>query len=67
MKAFMKAWIPITCLHFASYEIALQKCIQKFSLYTEPKVQLITFLYFTIVGKKMTEINKSQAQFQKLI
>lgn len=52
MKAFMKAWIPITCLHFASYERALQKCIQKFSLYTEPKVQLITFLYFTIVGKK---------------
>lgn len=63
----MKAWLPVTCLHFASYEIALQNCIQKCSLYNEPKVQLITFLYFTIVGKKVTEINKSQAQFQKLI
>lgn len=58
----------IMCLHFTSYEIVFHKWIQKFSLYNEPKVQVIIFfLIFHDNRGKMAGINKSQAQFQNLI
>lgn len=54
-------------LHFTSCEIVFHKWIQKISLYNGPKVQVIAFLFFMAVRKKMAGINKSQAQFQKFI